>query len=159
MSIIKNKPAFQKALKNEPLRLRKYFSNLLYNVSYTLHYNITHLTPVWSGETLSNYRWSTGAPDTTVVLGILQPSEATNHLAVGAEAKRPAAQAIADESWRRMKFDNPYQVFFMTNNDPTVVGLEYGEYPEPPFIQRSPNGMFGISLNYVMERLRGTGGF
>lgn len=151
--IVKNKRAFLNTLKGAAGEARRSFSTLVKTVVWTLHYEITALTPVWSGEALSNFRWSVGSPDRTAIFGVFKPIEPTNQLPLGTEQNRPAAQAQVDFTVNRLNFSDPYRVFYMTNNDPTSVGLEFGELPKAPFRQRSPNGMVGLSVRYVVERL------
>lgn len=54
-------------------------------------------TPVWSGETVRNFRFSVGSPPsrgTSAAIGSGEPGP-TNHLPLGAEPRRPANEAAA----------------------------------------------------------------
>lgn len=151
---VTNLKEFLGGMIEEPKIIERIFANKVRDICYTLHHSITNLTPVNTGRTLANYQWSTGAP----AVGMVTESgsgqvEATNSLALGVESRRPENQAIADASLASINFSKPFQSFYLTNNDPTTSHLEDGEWPEAPFVSRSPQGMFTISFIYVEELL------
>jgi hypothetical protein len=155
VSIILNKKEFLSALSAEKGEWERKFSLKVRNVVYALHYEITSRTPVWSGQTLANYVWSVNVPYEGIPIEApgTGPTGRTNSMALGVEPRRPESQEVADESLARLSFTNPYRVYWLANNDPTVGPLEAGEWPEPPFVQRSPQGMFMVSVEYVLALL------
>lgn len=154
MAFISNLPDFRKALQACRVKERQRFGYKVKAVIKDLHIGITSKTPVWSGETLANYHWSVGHPDPEVFprqgTGVW---EATNALPLGVESQRPINQAMADYSLNQLDYTNPYKKFWLNNNCPTIGPLEDGIWPEAPFRQRSPYGMFFITLNEVFSHL------
>lgn len=114
---------------------------------------IKSLTPVNTGGTVRNYIWTVGVPFS----GVLDPIDngdpgQTNAMPLGVEPRRGANEDAARESLEALDFTNPFQTFILTNNSPTVGGLELGLLPGAPFKSRSPNGMFGLTHEYIMTR-------
>lgn len=110
-------------------------------------------TPVHTGQTVRNYVASNGRPNSGGVKSGEAPVERTNRLPVGAEQLRGAAAAEAMATLAAVDFSNPYDVFFITNRSPAVAGLEIGALPEEPFVPRSPQGMFGVTLQELSAML------
>lgn len=119
---------------------------------------IKSLTPVHTGQTVRNYIWTAGEPFYGVfdAIDTGDPGR-TNSMPLGPEPRRAANEAAAAESLHGLDFGNPFQTFVLTNNAPAVGGLEHGLLPGPPLQSRSPNGMFGLTHEYVMTRLRTQG--
>lgn len=119
---------------------------------------IMSLTPVHSGQTVRNYIWTTG----TAFSGVLDPIEngetgATNSMPLGVEPRRSINEEAASETLLAIDFRNPFQTFILTNNSPQVSGLELGLLPGPPMKSRSPNGMFGLTHEWVMTTINARG--
>ena len=152
--LFSNLDDFVKALKAKPPFVEKLFGNKVRDVIYTLHAAITERTPVNTGQTLANYQWTMGTPYNGLLeaegSGVVEP---TNMLPLGVESRRPANQAQSDESLYQLSFVHPYQNYYLTNNDPTFGPLEAGEWPEPPYRQRSPEGMVAVSMIMINELL------
>lgn len=102
-------------------------------------------TPVNTGQAAMNYIASVGAPASGYRQGYT-PVEATNKLPLGVEALRGPAEAISKATLASVKYDDPFQVYWIVNNTPHIGGLEAGELPEEPYTPRSPQGMFGVTL-------------
>lgn len=101
-------------------------------------------TPVYTGRTLVNYRWSVESPITgkrSPVKNPLLPGK-TSEMSIGAEPRRAANQAIVEKEFqliiRTLLQDfNPYQKFFLANNVENFTDIEYGSYSES---SRTPAG-------------------
>ena len=94
-------------------------------------------TPVYTGRTLANYRWSIGAPIEQRRAAIATPllPGKTSNLSIGAEPRRAANQALIDAEFKEVirqisRDRNPYQKIFLTNNLPNFTDVEYGSYRE-----------------------------
>lgn len=152
-----NSSSFLSKLKMEPERLKKRYVKMISKVIRFSHEMITNKTPVWTGTALSNYVWSVGTPSTSFRGDPGGgPTGSTNTMPLGGEPRRAGAKAIADASMEQVLagIRDPYQIFWLTNNSPHIQGLEYGKYPLSPLRQRSPNGMYRITLAAVAARLR-----
>ncbi len=110
-------------------------------------------TPVHTGQTVRNYVASNGRPASGGVKSGEKAVERTNTLALGTEQLRGGAEAEAISTLAAVDFSNPYDVFFITNRSPAVAGLEVGALPEEPFTPRSPQGMFGVTLQELTALL------
>lgn len=102
-------------------------------------------TPVYTGSTLVNYRWSIGA----AVEGVRKPVETggkpgtTSKLPLGSEPRRAANQAQIDEEFHAMLAsvrENPFQDIFLVNNKPNFTDIEYGTYAREGKTSRTPPG-------------------
>jgi hypothetical protein len=159
MGIVSNKQQFLAGIKECPAEFKRRFSKKVRDVCLTLHIEITERTPVWEGGTLANYYWTVGEPYSGAPIEPpgTGPTGRTNSMPLGVEPRRPESQEVADSTFDRLSFTNPFQVYWLANNEPTVGPLEDGEWPDPPLRQRSPQGMFAVSLEYVVAKLE-TGG-
>jgi hypothetical protein len=155
VGIVSNKTEFLNGLRAAVGEQERRFANTVKGIVTTLHHEITMRTPVWSGMALASYEWTIGAPrdgmpTEPVDIG---PTGNTNRMPLGPEPRRADNQAVADASLARLSFSNPYVAFWLNNNAPHIGGLEHGELPEAPFTPRSPQGMFNLSVHFVMEKL------
>lgn len=115
-------------------------------------------TPVHEGTTVRNYIWTTGTPFGGLYNAIdTGPTGSTNRMTLGSEPRRKANEAAAEESLSALDFTDPFQTFILSNNAPQVAGLELGLLPGPPMVSRSPQGMFGITHEYIMAKVRAQG--
>jgi len=99
----------------------------------------------------STYR--TGKPFSGGAATGKNPIEATNKLALGAERLRGGAEARAMATLGSVSYADPFTTFWIVNNAPHIGGLEAGELPEEPFTPRSPQGMFGVTLQELITLL------
>lgn len=90
-------------------------------------------TPVYTGRTLINYRWSIGSPITTTRGAVDQPSlpGVTSDLSIGQEPRRAANAQVLNEEFLSMLGqvkNNPFQSIFLNNNLAHFSEVEYGTY-------------------------------
>jgi hypothetical protein len=90
-------------------------------------------TPVWEGDTILNWRWSTRMPDLRheEARGIGIEPGPTNTMPLGSEPRR----RINEERPRRslagaLKAKKPVDIY-LTNTSDSAQGLEYGLLPTP----------------------------
>ena len=121
-----------------------------------VHQEVTSKTPVWSGQALRNWVWSVGQPNTSPAMEALGTiaKGPTNSMPLGVEPRRPINQAAADASFAQISTRNPYQQFWLSNNSPDIMGLEYGELPTRAS-SRSPRGMVRVTVQNLMLALEG----
>ena len=159
MSIISNKSAFIKHLQSGPPKLDARMCHIMQWTLETFHHSLLQMTPVWSGSAVANFTWSTGLPSMVYVsyADSGQPFGPTNDMPLGSEPQRAANEAISDASFATLSFDNPYQVYWLSNNDPDIMLIEYGQLPLPPHRIRS-KAMVAHSLElakYVLHSMVG----
>lgn len=139
-------------------RFERRFSDGIHQIIVGADEYIKSLTPVYTGETVRNYIWTMNVPFSGVHEAIDSgPTGATNSMPLGVEPRRAANEAAAGESLHDLSFGNPFQNYILTNNAPAVGGLELGILPGEPLKSRSPNGMFGLTHEYVLTKLRAQG--
>lgn len=115
---------------------------------------IKSITPVYSGQSVRNYIWTTNSPYSGVLDAIDNgPTGKTNSMPLGVEPRREANEEAAAASLLGIDFSNPFQTFILTNNAPQIGGLELGLLPGPPLKSRSPSGMFGLTHEWVMTKI------
>lgn len=118
------------------------------------HTTILSLTPVWSGQSIRNYTWSTGSDYTGGVLKAAGTSEpgATNSMPLGSEPRRGINEARPNATFAALDFNNPYRKYILTNSAPNIMALEMGLLPTEER-SRSPAGMFGVTSQAISARL------
>jgi hypothetical protein len=102
-------------------------------------------TPVYTGGTLVNFRWSTGAPVTVTRAAVTDPPRPgkTSDLPVGNEPRRQANAAVVEEEFAAVIAavrENPFQNIFLRNNKPNFSDIEYGTYAREGSGSRTPPG-------------------
>jgi hypothetical protein len=103
-------------------------------------------TPVYTGRTLANYRFSTGSPIEGARPPVARPTlpGKTSEMEVGSEPRRSANMQLVLEEWRSVKNSveqNPYQTVYMVNNTPYFLEVEFGTYrTSEGHSQRTPAG-------------------
>lgn len=110
-------------------------------------------TPVHTGAAVMSYVASSGQPFSGTASQGYRPVEPTNKLALGAEQLRSSAAAVAMATLARVNYNDPFQTYWITNNSDHIAGLEAGELPEEPYTPRSPQGMFGVTLQELIALL------
>lgn len=113
-------------------------------------------TPVHTGQAAMNYVASAGTPSGAGVKEGFPPVEATNRKSLGSEQLRPQAEAVSKATLANVSYEDPFQVFWIVNRSPNISGLEAGELPYAPKRQRSPNGMFGVTLQELLALIEGS---
>jgi hypothetical protein len=131
--------------------LERRFVNNLEALVLEIDDHIKSLTPVNTGQAVRNYIWTTGTPNVIIYDAIDNgPTGATNRMALGTEPRRRTNEDAAFTSLTSLSIKTkPYEMFYLTNMSPDIVGLEAGILPGPPFQSRSPNGMFGLTSGYI----------
>lgn len=147
-----NGAAFLKALDRHEERVLKLFrGRVRHTVSEALR-RLLAKTPVFTGGTVASYVTSTTGA--TAVHPGWAPVEATSQLPLGAEKNRPQAEAVPLAKLAALNFDDPFQVFTITNANPAAAGLEAGELPGNGKPSRSPQGMFRVTNQELIALLQ-----
>lgn len=102
-------------------------------------------TPVYTGTTLVNFRWSTGSPETAKRSAIKDPAlpGKTSTMAVGEEPRRAANALRVQEEFAVLLAEiqsNPFQKFYLNNNVEHFSDVEYGVYAREGKEDRTPPG-------------------
>lgn len=124
---------FQQAFENFFAQAEDAFGNKSNEILISLNEKILANTPVWEGDTILNWRWSTRSPDTRHEEPRGQGIDPgpTSTMPLGAEPRRK----INEERPRRslagaLKAKKPEDIF-LTNTSDSAVALEYGKLPTP----------------------------
>lgn len=97
-----------------------------------LNEKILARTPVWEGDTVHNWRWSTRAPDMRHEDPINNgPPGATNEMALGDEPRRGVNETRARQSLMGALRARAPEDIYLTNTADSAVGVEYGLLPTP----------------------------
>lgn len=103
-------------------------------------------TPVYTGRTLVNYRWSLGTAVTATRAPVKQPAlpGKTAELPLGSEPRRGAQAALVEAEFAAVLAElgeNPFQNIYLNNNTPYFTEVEYGTYKTSQGkSQRTPPG-------------------
>lgn len=158
MGFSTNRKEIEQQVRNSMARFEAHLSVRLMDICGEVDEYIKSLTPVHSGQSVRNYIWSTGTGFGGVIDAIdTGPTGQTNSMPLGTEPRRNANESAAYETLRGLDFKNPFQTFVLANNAPQIAGLELGLLPGPPMKSRSPNGMFGLTHEYIMTKVRSEG--
>lgn len=119
-------------------------------------------TPVYTGRTLINYRFSLGSGIDDLRAPIARPQRPgkTSDLAVGMEPRRAAnfAPVLAEHAAVKAALRrDPYQVLYLTNNVPYFLDVEYGSYStsEGSSVRTPPGGMMRRAEQTIASRVGG----
>lgn len=150
--VVSNSAEFLAGLDGEVEKLKLKYRNRVRRLMHEGMVRMLRRTPVNTGQAVMNYVATVGAP-----YGGLkeagEPVEATNHLALGSEKLRYESAAVAMATLNGVDFSDPFKVYWISNNAPNIAGLEYGLLPEAPYTPRSPNGMFGVTVQELIALL------
>lgn len=103
-------------------------------------------TPVYTGRTLVNYRFSQGNPIEEVRAPVARPElpGKTSEMELGSEPRRNANMAVVlreQASVKRQVDRDPYKPVYLTNNTPYFLEVEFGTYKTSAgHEQRTPPG-------------------
>jgi hypothetical protein len=102
-------------------------------------------TPVYTGRTLVNFRWSVGGPITSTRGAVAEPAlpGKTSDLTLGKEPRRAANTLVVEEEFQGVLSsvrENPYQQIFLMNNRPNFSDVEFGTYARAGHRSRTPPG-------------------
>lgn len=98
-----------------------------------LNEKILENTPVWEGDTILNWRWSTRAPDMSheEPRGTGIDPGPTNTMPIGSEPRRKANEVRPRRSLAgALRAKKPVDIY-LTNTSDSAVALEYGLLPTP----------------------------
>jgi hypothetical protein len=114
--------------------IREHVTSKLVNALYQMQRSIMD-TPVYTGKTIANYRWSLGDPIIGIRNAINIPDlpGKTSVLPLGEEARRSANAGLVEAEFTNLlrliiSSRNPFQRIFLTNNVPNFSDVEYGTY-------------------------------
>lgn len=152
--IVLNETAFIAKLNQYPRVLQRNYTRRLRLAIDMLTDRVLSRTPVYTGQTVRNWRWTMDAPSggTLPAIGSGQPGQ-TSGMPLGGEPRRGPNQADAAATKDTLQLGRPWRRFFLSNNAPNVAALEAGAAPDPQR-SRAPNGMLGISLVELETFLR-----
>jgi len=107
-------------------------------------------TPVWEGDTIHNWRWSTRAPDYRHEDPISSPAYPgrTNRMKLGSEPRRRANETRPRQSLAGALRAKTPQDIYLTNSSDSAAALEYGLLPTPKN-SRSKRGIVRLSMKEV----------
>lgn len=151
--IVMNGTSFTRGLDRSVVRLEKKYKIRVRKLMEAGMVRLIRKTPVHTGQAVRNYVATVGTPYSGAVKQGPDAVEATNRLALGSERLRGGAAAEAKATLESVDYADPFKVFWITNKTPHIAGLEAGELPEEPFTPRSPQGMFGITLQELSAML------
>jgi hypothetical protein len=102
-------------------------------------------TPVYTGRTLVNFRWSRGSAVETTRAAVRDPPRpgTTSDMPIGSEPRRAANAAVVEEEFAALIASirvNPFQDIFLTNNLEHFSEVEYGSYSTKGRKSRTPPG-------------------
>lgn len=119
-----------------------------------LNEKILARTPVWEGDTVHNWRWSTLAPDDRHEAPVGNgPTGRTNNMPLGQEPRRAANETRPRQSLAgALRARNPTDIY-LTNTADSAVALEYGLLPTPQ--NSRVNGSLGIVRLAIKEVAEG----
>lgn len=152
-SIVANPRQFNQALDRFYERFERRFRDRMTMLVKAGMVRLIRRTPVHTGAAVMSYVASVGQPARQPASTGLGVVEATNPLPIGAEQNRGPAESVAMATLSNVRLDDPYQVIWITNNSDHIAGLEAGELPEEPYTPRSPQGMFGVTLQELIALL------
>lgn len=116
------------------------------NIGLDLILDAIEETPVYTGRTLVNYRFSQGSAVDDVRAPISRPSlpGKTSEMELGSEPRRSANMAVVTAEQiavKRQVRADPYKSVFLTNNTPYFLEVEFGTYKTSEgHTQRTPPG-------------------
>jgi len=152
-SVVSNPVTFNNGLDQFQRRFEKKFRARMKMLMNAAMVRLIRRTPVHTGQAVMSYVASAGKPFSGGAATGKNPIEATNKLALGAERLRGGAEARAMATLGSVSYADPFTTFWIVNNAPHIGGLEAGELPEEPFTPRSPQGMFGVTLQELITLL------
>jgi hypothetical protein len=152
-SIVANPLEFQRRLDQSYDRFEKKWRLRMQRLMKAAMIRLIRRTPVHTGQAVRSYVASAGSAYSGAAGSKPNPVEPTNKLALGAEALRGGAEAVAMGTLASVDYSDPFNVFWITNTAPHIGGLEAGELPRSPLTPRSPQGMFAVTLQELLTFL------
>lgn len=121
-----------------------------------LNEKILALTPVWEGDALINWRWSTRAPMTGHIDPIESPNGPgpTNSMALGSEPNRAANMVRPRASLLAALRAKEPEDIYLSNNSDHIVDLEYGLLPTAETSRvKAAQGIVRLAIKEVLGSL------
>lgn len=121
-------------------------------------------TPVYTGKTLVNYRWSLGSPVEGLRPAVKDPElpGTTSEMSIGTEPRRKANAVPVVQEFRAMMAElrqsqNPYVGIYLTNSVPYFTEVEYGTYSTSAghSVRTPPGGMTRRGEAMLVSQVRG----
>lgn len=131
-------------------RAEKKYDEKLDKMLIRLNELILSRTPVWEGDTVHNWRWSTRRPDFRHEDPIASPTDPghTNSMALGDEPRRRVNETRARQSLAgALRAKEPIDIY-LTNSSDTAVELEAGLLPTRAQF-RGQRGFVALSIKQV----------
>lgn len=142
---------FRQVFENYFDKVEDDYGNKTNEVLIALNEKILAGTPVWEGDTILNWRWSTRAPDTRHENPRGQNIDPgpTNTMALGEEPRRK----INEERPRRsltgaLKAKKPIDIY-LTNTSDSAMAVEYGQLPTPGSSRTDSRGIVRLAIAEV----------
>lgn len=152
-SVVSNASQFNAGLDGFYERFEQKFKSRMKMLMEAAMIRLIRRTPVHTGAAVMSYVAASGQPFSGAASTGMKPVEATNKLSIGTEQLRSGAESVAMGTLARVSYNDPFGVYWITNNAENIAGLESGELPKEPFTPRSPQGMFGVTLQELMALL------
>lgn len=157
MPYVRNRKEIETKVRASMAKFQQRLGAGIKEVCFEIDETIKAHTPVNTGKAVRNYIWSVGTPSRVVYDPIDNgPPGPTNSMALGTEPRRGPNEDASRETLLALDFSNPFQSFILSNNADDIEGLEYGELPTAER-SRSPNGMFGLTQNFISELVKAKG--
>jgi hypothetical protein len=121
-----------------------------------LNERILALTPVWEGDALINWRWSTRAPMSGHIDPIGTPDDPghTNKMPLGTEPRRAANEVRPRASLLAALRAKEPEDIYLSNNSDHIVDLEYGLLPTPENSRvKAGRGIVRLAIKEVLGSL------
>lgn len=119
------------------------------NMMIDLTNRVLALTPVWEGDSIVNWRWSsTDSMQLVETRGQNIAPGPTSTMPLGAEPRRSVNEDVVRQSLMDALRFNAVQDMYFTNASDTIVDLEYGLLPTPDR-SRSPHGVVRLAIKEV----------
>lgn len=145
---------FLSGLQKETRKPERIIRKQVKSLVYYAHHHITDRTPVWSGQSVRNWVWSLDQAYTTTLEAIDNgPTGQTSTMPLGSEPRRGPNQASSDATFEALSYSNPFRAYWLSNNAPDIIKLEYGQLPTPT-ASRNSAGMLRVTVQELLARLK-----
>lgn len=140
---------FEVALERFKGEVKQKFVKRISGIIDTVHDGVIAKTPVDTGQAVANWQVTMNAPFTGVLGGVGPHDAGARDAPLGGERNRVRAEAVARASRMAIHFRNPFIKFWVSNNTPFILDLEYGEASP----RKAPAGMLGVTIAEVRSKL------
>lgn len=143
----------QAAFKGIMARAERNYDERLDKMLVRLNELILSRTPVWEGDTIHNWRWSTRAPDYRHADPVESPADTgrTSKMKLGEEPRRKANETRPRQSLKgALRAKEPVDIY-LSNSSESAVDLEAGLLPTKAMF-RGQRGFVALSVKEVFGR-------